>query len=115
MSTLTLCPELAELDFGNWEGLSWNTIYERDVSGLDTWAAEPFTYAPGGGESLSRLHQRVMLWLITICKTETQQAIVISHGGPLRVLLSIKENNPATALSIAAPAWGSLTVIEITL
>jgi alpha-ribazole phosphatase len=114
-STLTICPELQELHFGHWEGLSWDTIYHTDSIGLDAWAAQTLVYAPGGGESLMQLRRRVMHWLKNVCCSTTKQAIVITHGGPLRVLLSMHENSPEAMLSTKAPPWGSLNVIETTL
>ncbi len=114
-SSLHMCAELVELDFGRWDGLSWDTIYATDAQGLNAWAAQPLIYAAGGGESLAQLNLRIMSWLKNLCSNGIEQAIVVTHGGPLRVLLSVNENSLDAVLSKAAPPWGSLTVIEITL
>jgi broad specificity phosphatase PhoE len=114
-TNLQMCPELLELDFGHWEGLSWDAIYATDAQGLNAWAAQPLIYAPGGGESLAQLNLRIMTWLKNLCSNGIEQAIVVTHGGPLRVLLSVNENSLDAVLSRAAPPWASLTVIEITL
>lgn len=114
-SPLVICPELAELNFGHWEGLSWDTIYATDAIGLNAWARQAMTYSPGDGESLMQLHQRVMHWFVRICEHKSKKAIVVTHGGPLRVLLSMHKNSPEAVLNTKAPPWGSLSVIEITL
>jgi alpha-ribazole phosphatase len=114
-STLTVCPALGELDFGRWEGISWDSIYAQEAAGLDAWAAQPLTHAPGGGESLAQLHQRVTEWLKNIQQQGIEQAIVVTHGGPLRVLLSNHIAQAAAALSTQAPPWGSLSTVEITI
>jgi alpha-ribazole phosphatase len=112
-STLTACPALSELDFGRWEGLSWDSIYAQDAAGLDDWALQPLTHAPGGGESLAQLHKRVTKWLKDIQHQGIERAIVVTHGGPLRVLLSNDIARAAAALITQAPPWGSLNTVEI--
>jgi broad specificity phosphatase PhoE len=68
-----------------------------------------------GGESLTQLHTRVMAWLKDVQNSGVDIAIVVTHGDPLRVLLTAAENNPAAALNLQAPPWGSLDTLEITL
>jgi alpha-ribazole phosphatase len=119
-SKKVLSPELLELNFGRWEGQSWDDIYATDSQGLDAWAAQPANFSPGGGESLAQLHLRVTQWLKTVLASSEHQAIVVTHGGPLRMLLSMNktgsENSPIeAALNTAAPPWGSLSIVEITL
>jgi alpha-ribazole phosphatase len=119
-SKKVLSPELLELNFGHWEGQSWDAIYATDSEGLDAWATQPVNFAPGGGESLAQLHTRITQWLKTVLASGEQQAIVVTHGGPLRVLLSMNkisdQNSPIeAALNLQAPAWGSLNTLEITL
>jgi alpha-ribazole phosphatase len=113
-SRLRVCPELAELDFGAWEGRHWDAIYATDAPALDAWAADPFHYAPGGGETLAQLHARVTLWLENLFASKAEQAIVVTHGGPLRVLLNISSIRAGVALDAVlntkAPLWGSLSV-----
>ena len=48
-------PRLAEIDFGRWEGRSWDHIPRDDI---DPWAAGTEDHAPGG-ESLRMLWERV--------------------------------------------------------
>ncbi len=116
-SPLIACSELVELDFGAWEGQHWDTIYASDATGLDAWAAAPFNYPPGGGETLTQLHARVMLWLETLFASQAEQAIVVTHGGPLRVLLNVNSIRAGaalgTVLNTQAPPWGSLNIQKI--
>lgn len=53
------CPildeRLLELDFGVWEGLAWNDVSRDEI---DAWAANPWDYQPGKGESARQLLQR---------------------------------------------------------
>lgn len=135
-SLLVTSPELIELNFGTWEGCSWDDIYANEGACLETWAAQPIDYAPGGGESLRQLHCRVITWLNDLRRSGCETAVVLTHGGPLRVLLSLNcklNSSPNTSLSTKqnaneisptetsllaayarkAPPWGSLNVVTI--
>lgn len=53
---------LSERHFGAWEGRSWDEIGRcglRDRALLDAWAADPWDFAPPGGESARMLRDRV--------------------------------------------------------
>src|SRR5690606_17209144 len=47
---------LLEMDFGHWEGMRWNDIGEGAIS---AWAQDLALHAPGDGESLADMLQRV--------------------------------------------------------
>lgn len=118
-TTLETCPALAELNFGRWEGRSWDDIYATDAAGLDAWACDPVGYAAGGGESLAQLHTRVTTWLQAWLACDApSHGLVITHGGPLKVLLACAAAQaiapPQAALDQAPPPWGSLRTIELT-
>lgn len=86
-------PRLAELDFGAWEGLSWNAVPRSE---LDAWAEDLVGYRPGGGESLRLLAQRVEAWRGEVRQRfdlTRETVLAISHGGPIRVAM------------VAARAW----------
>lgn len=51
-----LDPRLQERSFGQWEGKTWDEIGRAP---LDAWAADPWDYAPPGGESTRMLLARV--------------------------------------------------------
>lgn len=73
---------LCELDFGRWEGRRWNDIPR---AAIDAWAADPWGYAPGDGETLSDLWLRVAQFRTEI-GDDAAPIAVVSHHGPLRVL-----------------------------
>lgn len=54
-SVPTLDERLLELDFGTWEGVAWDDISRDEI---DAWAANPWDYRPGSGESARQLLQR---------------------------------------------------------
>ncbi|GBR16542.1 phosphoglycerate mutase [Gluconobacter frateurii] len=73
---------LQELNFGQWEGMTWADV-PREA--LDSWAADPEGFSPPGGESGTNLRERVQSFWEDLIRA-ARPALVISHGGPLRLL-----------------------------
>jgi alpha-ribazole phosphatase len=95
---------LQELDFGDWEGQPWSAIPRDD---LDRWAADPLAFAPPGGESGAALIARVRSFQAGL----SQDCVVVSHGGPLKVLEALLLGQMVDLLT-PPPAIGSITVID---
>ena len=96
---------LLELDFGTWEGMRWNDVPR---AALDLWAADPLAFAPPGGESGAELVARATAFFDEI-RTADAPLAVISHAGPLRVLLALARGEPIDLLQ-RAPALGSCEI-----
>jgi alpha-ribazole phosphatase len=94
---------LLELDFGQWEGRSWDDVPRAD---LDRWASSPLTFAPPRGESGSALIARVGDFHATL-HADGQDCAVVSHGGPLKILSALLDGRPVDLLADAQPI-GSL-------
>jgi len=79
-----------EIDFGAWEGLTYAEIAERFKDQLGFFT-DPVQYSPLGGESLAYVLQRVQAELAVIACSGNLPVegdlVIVSHGGPLRVLL----------------------------
>lgn len=72
------CRDLAELDFGRWDGQLWDRI---GATAMDAWIADFAQHAPGGGESLQSLLQRAALWQAGAGPWPGGTLLVVSHGG----------------------------------
>lgn len=83
---------LWEVDFGAWEGLPWDAI---DRTALDAWAADPFGFAPPGGESPAAMAARVVAFADSLDRA--RDLVVVGHHGPLRVLIAHLLGLPLTA------------------
>ena len=88
-------PLWRELAFGAWEGLSYQEIAERFPADWHAWLADPVSIGPPGGESLTRLAERVRQALAAVRarspadgESDTSVAVV-SHAGTLQVLLCL--------------------------
>jgi len=88
-------PNLKELNFGVWEGLTWREIEGKDPKGLRGRREERWGFAPKGGESYARLADRLRPWLDNL----DEPVFVTSHGGVARVLMTLIAGvTPAKAL-----------------
>jgi alpha-ribazole phosphatase len=100
-------PQLRELDFGAWEGLPWVDVARAD---LDRWAAAPLDFAPPGGETGKALLDRVAVFHRKLIG-QNADTVVISHGGPLKLLAALLEGRLPDLLSPAPPIGSIQTIV----
>jgi len=81
-------PALREINFGEWEGLSWDEIEARDQSYALQWSSfYPDIPAPGG-EAFAAFQSRVLTEVRRILALASpQSAVVVTHAGVMRVVL----------------------------
>jgi broad specificity phosphatase PhoE len=79
-----------EMSFGDWEGLTYTQIAEQFPRYL-SFFTDPMQCTPPRGEPFATLLQRVKdafgLLVQAIASNTTGDIALVSHGGPLRVLL----------------------------
>ena len=98
---------LAEIDFGEWEGLSWNEI---DRSALDAWSADVLGFTPPGGESVADLQNRVVNFADAL---DGPRVALVTHSGVMRALIGHWRQLPVAEWTQLRFEFGSLTEIEI--
>ncbi|MCX7569264.1 histidine phosphatase family protein [Tumebacillus sp. DT12] len=77
---------LWELDFGAWEGLTYEQAHARDGARLWAWYDDPWTVAPPGGETLRALDERLTAWQEEMCAGHGGETVIaVTHGGPIRL------------------------------
>jgi broad specificity phosphatase PhoE len=80
---------LREISHGRWEGLTRQEVEERFPDEYAAWEADPFTFAPVGGESGLAVLARALPAIRRIVAAHPGQAVaVVSHKATLRLLLS---------------------------
>jgi probable phosphoglycerate mutase len=78
-------PRLAELSFGEWEGLTYLDVLKRDKDVVGKREGNKWRFQPPGGESYEQLAARVGAWY----KTLTGNTVVTAHGGTARALVAL--------------------------
>jgi len=80
--------QLRELSFGRWEGWTSDECARRYPSRYGRWLDDPRRITPPGGESLDQLAQRVGAFVRRVARRFPGRTVaLITHGGPIRVLL----------------------------
>lgn len=88
---------LAEIDFGAWDGLTWDEIGESAVS---AWCADIARHADHGGESVAMLFERCAFWLSSVSGSSTR--CVVGHAGWINAARLLKDDR---GLPETARAW----------
>jgi broad specificity phosphatase PhoE len=83
------CPDLREISHGHWEGLLRREVEERFAEEYATWEADPFTFAPQGGEAgVAVLARALPVVRRIVVEHAGRTALVVSHKATLRLILS---------------------------
>ncbi len=80
----TVSPLLAELDCGDWEGMTAEEMRADDPDRFEVRSRDPWSGSPPGGESRAEVHRRAAEWLEATPRGE--RTIVVAHGIVSRVL-----------------------------
>jgi broad specificity phosphatase PhoE len=83
---------LAEIGFGEWEGLTFRDVRSRAPQALAARERDKWHFAPPGGESYAQVALRMREWYGTL----DGDTVVIAHGGTARALIAV--------LGVAPPA-----------
>ena len=80
---------LREISHGHWEGLKREDVEREFTAEYAAWEADPFTFAPAGGESGVAVLARALPVVREIITAHPGgQLLVVSHKATLRLVLS---------------------------
>ncbi len=79
-------PRLREMDFGAWDGLTWNECVARDGDLIQRWSEDPAAAAPPGGESLAAFEARIAAALAEL--PEEGSHLWVVHAGVVHAILA---------------------------
>jgi len=106
-------PELREMHFGQWEGLSWNQIARRFPRLPSLWMERFPHQAIPGAEPLSQFKKRIAAGVRTIVAANRGQcAVVVTHAGVIRFTLGRTLGLPARNLFRLAQDSCAVNVID---
>ncbi len=87
--------ELSDLDYGRWQGKTWDEARLADAELFDAWLASPDQVVFPGGESLHDVAARAAHALQQINSRHARDTIVVvSHDSVNRVILALCLNMP---------------------
>ncbi len=94
--------DLAEQNFGRWQGLRWEDVEAADDPTYEAFWRNPALNAPPGGESFADLARRVAAVMRRLTAEHAGADIVaVTHGGTIRGALTLAlDLEPGQALSI---------------
>lgn len=85
---------LAELSFGDWEGMTAREIRSKAPDAWTAYEASRWTIVPPGGESYQQLIDRLRSWLNEL----RGDIVVVAHGGVGRALRGVNLGIPLTEI-----------------
>jgi alpha-ribazole phosphatase/probable phosphoglycerate mutase len=81
-------PALREIDFGKWEGLTWEEIEKLDQAFAQQWLEAFPRLTPPDGESFETFEARVMAEVSYLLSQSASSLIaVVTHAGVMRAVL----------------------------
>jgi alpha-ribazole phosphatase len=96
---LALEADLAEIDFGDWEGRSAVELMAECPAALADFWRDPANHPPPGGESLSCFQRRVVTAWESLCRRHAgKRLLLVTHGGVIRMLLCHLQDWPLDRL-----------------
>ncbi|WP_397452957.1 histidine phosphatase family protein [Pseudomonas sp. NA-150] len=91
---------LMEIDFGEWEGLDWQQIAERDPLGFAARQTDPLNFTPAGGENYPQVFERVG----SLLESLQRDTVLVAHAGVLRSCLALlAEVEPRSVPTLEIP------------
>ncbi len=85
---------LAELGFGDWEGMTAREIKAAAPEAWESFRESPWNGAPCGGESYAQLAGRLKMWLADL----SGDVVVVAHGAVGRALRGLNGGMPVTEM-----------------
>jgi len=80
---------LHEISHGHWEGMSRKEVEGQFPEEYAAWEADPFTFAPEGGESgISVLARALPVIREVVVNHKDKNIMVVSHKATLRIIIS---------------------------
>jgi len=81
-------PGFAEMEFGSWDGLTFDEVAATQRPALEKWLGS-VDERPGGGESLVMVQQRVLAALDRLLEERAGRTVVVaSHVTPIKMVVA---------------------------
>jgi broad specificity phosphatase PhoE len=78
-------PRLTEISFGEWEGLTYAEVMQREPDVVARREADKWGFLPPGGENYRQVALRVAAWYASL----ERDTVACAHGGTGRALVAV--------------------------
>lgn len=111
---LYFLPELREIYFGDWEGLTLSQIQKRFPEELKKRQADLVNYTiPGGGETVGHFSERInQCFERILAEQKENDLLIVAHGGVNRVILCNALGLDLTRIFNIHQDYGCLNIID---
>ncbi|MEI7059101.1 histidine phosphatase family protein [Nocardioides sp. CCNWLW239] len=105
-------PGFAEIEFGEWEGLTFGEVAQRHPEEMKEWMGAT-EVAPPGGESFDSAQVRVLDGLERVLEAHTGETVVVtSHVSPIKLLVAHALGTPIGGVFNMELSPASATVVS---
>jgi len=101
---------LQELDFGAWEGKTWDTV---DQQALQAWMDDYVNVCTPGGESMMQMYARVQDFWTELGKSGYRKVGIVTHAGVIRLIRSMVDQIPLNRVFDIKIAYGEVVRVRI--
>ena len=103
----------AEMEFGVWDGLTFDEVAEQHRDALDAWLGSLDAVPGEGGESFRVVESRVLQGLQRVLDTHAgETVVVVSHVTPIKTLVAHALEAPLESVFRMELAPASVTVVS---
>jgi len=105
-------PALREIDFGRFEGLTYDQVAEKFPALYRQWMERPTEVTFPDGESWAGVRSRVRQFAARVREQHSGTILVVAHGGPLRALLAEALGLPDAHIFRLDQSYAGLSIID---
>ncbi|MFY8349573.1 histidine phosphatase family protein [Pseudoalteromonas sp. SSM20] len=81
-------PDLAEMNFGDWDGQLLSELFEESNTNIMLFFECPYEVTPPNGETMTHFNQRVTKVFNSLCKQYLgKQVLLVTHAGVMREIV----------------------------
>jgi len=106
-------PGFAEMEFGAWDGMTFEEVAEQHADELETWLGSVDLVPGGTGESFRHVEERVLAALGRVLDEHAgRTVVVVSHVTPIKTLVAHTLDAPLLSVFRMELTPASVTVIS---
>ncbi len=108
--TIEYDPALLEMNFGDWEGMKWDDIDQKQ---LQEWMQDFVSIRAPSGENLTEVSHRVSQFLNRLRTLPHQKVLLVTHSGVIRCIWAYLLHIPLTNVFRFPVGFGEVMVFRL--